>query len=269
MKLRGFYSMPLLDVEGISLFYSVKGQGVPIVFIHPPVLNSANFESQSTILSKEFQVITFDIRGHGKSQYSSIPISYSLIARDIVCLLDVLGVEKAYICGYSTGGTIALEFLLSHADRALGGIVVSGMSEVRGLYLKKKIWLGLSLSNQGKVNLLTSAVSWGNTNRKDMFLKMYGNARTGDPRNFSQYYQHSLVYNCTHRLGEIHHPVCLIYGKRDKTFHFYAELLNEKLPHKELTFIAGAKHQIPTKSASIFNAIVKDFINRHENRSEI
>lgn len=256
--------MPYLDVEGTSLFYSIKGQGIPIVFIHPPLLSSTNFEPQLNRLSGDFQVITFDMRGHGKSEYSSIPISYSRIARDIVYLLDELTIEKAYICGYSTGGSIALEFLISHANRALGGIVVSGMSEVRGIYLKKKISLGMAIANQGKMNLLASAVAWGNTNRMDMFLKMYKDARPGDPRNIAQYYRYSIDYNCTNQLGEIQLPVCLVYGERDKTFHFYAQLLHEKLPNRELTFIKGAKHQIPTKSADIFNGIVKGFINKHE-----
>lgn len=256
--------MPYLDVEGTSLFYSVRGQGVPIVFIHPPLLSSTNFEPQSSRLSRDFKIITFDLRGHGKSEYSSVPIRYSRIARDIVYLLDELGLEKAYICGYSTGGTIALDFLINHADRALGGIVVSGMSEVRGPYLKKKIALGMSIANQGKMNLLASAVAWGNTNRMDMFLKMYKDARPGDARNIAQYYRYSIDYNCTNQLGGIQLPVCLVYGERDKTFHFYARLLNEKLPNRELTFIKGAKHQIPTKSADIFNGIVKNFIMRHE-----
>jgi pimeloyl-ACP methyl ester carboxylesterase len=50
-------------------------------------------------------MITFDIRGHGKSQYSNKPLTFPLIVEDIKLLLDHLEVEKAFICGYSTGGS--------------------------------------------------------------------------------------------------------------------------------------------------------------------
>lgn len=71
--------MPMLDVDGNSLYYSVKGKGVPIVFIHPPVLTSVNFQYQMEELSEEFKVITFDIRGHGRSQYSRLRVTYARI----------------------------------------------------------------------------------------------------------------------------------------------------------------------------------------------
>ena len=130
--------MPTLDVDGISLYYTVNGKGIPIVFIHPPVLTCVNFKYQVEELSKEFQVITFDIRGHGRSQYSDQPVTYPLIVEDIKRLLDHLKIKKAFICGYSIGGSVALEYLLNSADMSLGGIIISGMSEVREKYLKKK-----------------------------------------------------------------------------------------------------------------------------------
>src|SRR3954447_26820196 len=141
--------MPLLDLGGISLFYKVKGEGPSVVFIHPPLLTSANFEYQVDELSKNFRVITFDIRGHGRSQYSAQPITYSLIVKDIKNILDYLGIDKAFLCGYSTGGSIVFEFLQSYSDRAFGGIVISGMSEVSDWYLEKRISLSSLLSKPG------------------------------------------------------------------------------------------------------------------------
>jgi pimeloyl-ACP methyl ester carboxylesterase len=47
--------------------------------------------------------------------------------------------EKAFICGYSTGGSIALEFLLTAPERALGGVVIGGISEVRNRQLNRAI----------------------------------------------------------------------------------------------------------------------------------
>ena len=61
--------------------YSVKS--IPIIFIHPPLLTSANFIYQMEDLSRNYQVITFDMRGHGRSSYSTRAITYELIVEDI------------------------------------------------------------------------------------------------------------------------------------------------------------------------------------------
>ncbi|MGM0885778.1 MAG: alpha/beta fold hydrolase [Bacillota bacterium] len=253
--------MPVLDVDGTSLYYSVRGKGVPIVFIHPPVLTSVIFEYQMEELSEEFKVITFDIRGHGRSQYSRQPVTYPLIIEDIKQLLDHLKIKKAMICGYSTGGSIVLEYLLSCADRALGGIVIGGMSEVRDKYLKQKISLGISLANKDAVPLLALSISWSNSNTIKLFNEMFNEALKGDARNIEQYYHYSLHYNCTHQLEKINLPILLIYGKKDKPLYHYANLLHEKLPCTELKFIDHVKHQIPTKATNDLNESIKHFIH--------
>ncbi len=86
--------MPMLDVKDSSLFFHVKGEGIPIVFIHPPVLTGMNFLYQVEKLSNVFKVITFDIRGHGRSQVSKQPLTYSLIAEDTKSLLDHLDINR-------------------------------------------------------------------------------------------------------------------------------------------------------------------------------
>ncbi|MED3623949.1 alpha/beta fold hydrolase [Neobacillus thermocopriae] len=255
--------MSLLNLGESSLYYNVMGEGTPIIFIHPPLLTSANFKYQVEELSKKFKVITFDIRGHGRSTFSNEPINYCLIVNDMKMLLDHLGIRKAYVCGYSTGGSIVLEFLLSQPDRAFGGIIVSGMSEIYDLYNEKRIWLARTLANAGAIGFLALGISWGNANTKEIFTNMYQEARKGNAKNIAQYYNYSLKYNCTNQLHTIHHPVLLVYGKKDKAFHKYARILQEKLPSNELKFIKE-KHQIPTKSAGELNRLITEFIENQQ-----
>ncbi|PEY38367.1 alpha/beta hydrolase [Bacillus cereus] len=255
--------MPMLNVDGSSLYYIVKGKGVPIVFIHPPVLTCVNFEYQIEELSRNFKVIAFDIRGHGRSQYSKQPITYPLIAEDIRCLLDHLEIKKAFVCGYSTGSSVALEFLLAFAERALGSILIGGMSEVRDGYLKSKISLGMKLAKAGAVSFLAWSISWGNSNTHKLFRKMFKEARKGNAKNIWQYYRYSLHYNCTNQLRNIQLPVLLVYGKKDKIFYSHAKLLHEKLPCNELKFIDNVKHQIPTKATECLNEMIQQFAFIH------
>jgi pimeloyl-ACP methyl ester carboxylesterase len=254
--------MTYLEIDDTSLYYSVKGDGVPIVFIHPPLLTSENFTYQVDELSKNYKVITFDIRGHGKSDYSSTPLSYPLIVEDIKRLLDHLRIDKAYLCGYSTGGSIVLEFLLTSNERALGGIIVSGMSEANGV-LKEKIELGRSLAEQDAVPLIALSVSKTNSNNKEMFQLLLTTSLKGNAINIEQYYAYSSEYNCTDQLENINLPVLLVYGKKDRQFHPYAKILHKKIKQNELKIIDHVKHQIPTKAANELNQFIKEFIARH------
>ena len=255
--------MPILNIDGSSLYYIVKGKGIPILFIHPPVLTCSNFEYQIEELSQNFKVIAFDIRGHGRSYYSTQPITYPLIVEDMKRLLDHLEVKKVFICGYSTASSVALEFLLTYPESALGGILIGGMSEVRDGYLKKKISLGVKLAKTGAVSLLALSISWGNSNTHKLFRKMFTEARKGTAKNMEQYYRYSLYYNCTNQLKKIQLPVLLVYGKKDKPFYDHAKLLHEELPCNELRFINNAKHQIPTKAAKDLNPMIKQFMFIH------
>lgn len=123
--------MPTAYINGTDLYYEKRGDGFPIIFIHPPLLTSANFRYQQVQLAGQFTVITFDIRGHGRSGASEALVTYDLIVEDMLRLLDHLSIPEAYVCGYSTGGSIALEAMLTHPDRFTGGILVSAMSEQR------------------------------------------------------------------------------------------------------------------------------------------
>lgn len=256
--------MPELNAEGVPIFYTIKGEGTPVVFIHPPLITSEIFKYQIEALSHHFQVIVFDIRGHGRSGYSHRAITYSLIVSDIIHLLDELGIDKAFIGGYSTGGSIGLEFLLTHPDRALGAIVISGMPEVSDWYLKQRIALAVGLSNPRTLPLLSLSISWGNADNRETFQRLHHEALMGNVVNIKQYFRYSLRYNCTSRLPDIKHPVLLVYGSKDEPFHRYAKLLHENLPCNELRFLKKVTHQLPAKAAFPLNELIGQFMQKCE-----
>lgn len=258
--------MPMLDVGGASLYFSVIGKGEPLVFIHPPVLSSNVFQYQVKELSHLFQVITFDIRGHGRSTYSNLPITYPLIVEDIKKILDHLKINKTYLCGYSTGGSIVLEYLLTSSERANGGIIVSGMSEVNDKKLKRLIKIGAKLARIGAVTPVALSISKGNSNTLKEFQSLYKEAKKANKKNIEQYFQYSLNYNTTLQLGNIHLPTLLIYGEKDEEFSTYAKILHDHLPVTELTFIENVSHQIPYKAPKELNKRISQFIKNQTDK---
>jgi pimeloyl-ACP methyl ester carboxylesterase len=258
------FNLPTLNLDGVNIYYQTKGQGIPILFIHPPLLTSMNFKYQVNELSKNFQTIVFDIRGHGNSALSDIPLTYPLIAKDMIHILDHLNLEQAFLCGYSTGGSIALDFLLSYPERAIGAILFGPMPEVNDWVLKQKISLAVFFSKNKLLSTLRWAICYGNSNNNSTFKELYQEAKKGNRKNIEQYYRYSLTYNCTSQLNKIMHPILLLYGEKDKQFHHYAQLMNKELPNNELIFVKNAKHQLPTKSSSEINNLIVRFIDRHK-----
>ncbi|MUG46859.1 alpha/beta fold hydrolase [Paenibacillus woosongensis] len=254
--------MPESVINGYRMHYIDRGKGTAIVFIHPPVLTSTNFQYQIQQLSGQFRTVAFDIRGHGRSGPSEASLTYRLIAEDIKKLMDELTIEKACLCGYSTGGSIVLEFLLTYPDRALGGIIIGGMSEVSDRKLRNRIFLASVFSRVGAVGALALTIAWRQARMKlSLMRRLYIDAKKGNSKNAKQYYQYSLGYNCTAQLGQIPHPVLLVYGEKDKHFYRYARLLQQQLPNNELVFIPQVSHQIPTKEAGSLNRLIQQFLD--------
>jgi len=259
--------MPKASVNGTILHYHVHGRGTPIVFIHPPLLNRAVFRYQEVQLADPFQVVTFDIRGHGFSPASSAPVTYTLIAEDIKALLDHLNIRQAYLCGYSSGSGVALETMLTYPDRIRGAILVSGTSEVTDWRVKSEIRMAAALAKLGMKTSLALLIARGNADLRETFHNLYYESIRGDAANWQQYYESSLAFNCTHRLGSIQAPTLLVYGAQDTRFRKYGQMLHERLPESTLAHIPGVKHYIPTKATDTFHDLVTKWIMRRELRA--
>lgn len=258
--------MPLASINGTRIHYQVIGEGTPILFIHPPLLTSSNFAYQRAKLSMRYQIITFDIRGHGRSRFSPQPLTYALIVRDMKGLLDHLGIQQVYLCGYSAGGSIALEFMLTYPDRCLGSVLISTMPAVKDRRLRSRIKWALQACRFKAERFLALSICFGNADCRATFRNLYLSAREGSARNWRQYYKHSLKYDCIAKLKRIDHPVLIINGEKDRGFRRYAQTLFRELPNSEVQFVPNVAHQIPTKAGFELNERMADWIARMETK---
>jgi pimeloyl-ACP methyl ester carboxylesterase len=256
--------MPKTLINGNMMHYHVHGRGTPILFIHPPLINSAVFRYQEVQLSDPFQVVTFDIRGHGFSDASEAPLTYPLIVEDTVRLMDYLGLEQAYLCGYSTGGGVALEALLTYPDRFRGAICLGAMPEAGGWYVRSQIAAATTLARLGMKTSLALLIAAANADMSETFHNLYYEAIRGDIENWRQYFEASLKYNCTRRLPAIKHPLLLVYGAKDRRFMGHGKLIQRLQPNSTLAYIPDAKHYLPTRATADLHDLMRKWIMRHE-----
>lgn len=105
-----------IKANGISMNYQIKGKGANLVLIHGAGDNLNMWYHQLPVFSKSYRVVTYDIRGSGKTESPKGEYSISLFAEDAYQLIKAIRVEGAYFLGYSLGGRIALELALDHPD---------------------------------------------------------------------------------------------------------------------------------------------------------
>lgn len=99
--------MPIAKVNGIDIYYEVEGTGQPLVLIGGMSCDVRLWDYIRTKLAKHFQLVAFDNRGSGRSSSPDSPYSIQDMAFDTALLLDLLGIAKAHVLGFSMGGAIA------------------------------------------------------------------------------------------------------------------------------------------------------------------
>jgi pimeloyl-ACP methyl ester carboxylesterase len=111
--------MANLDRDGVKIHYEVHGTGPTILLSHGYSSTCRMWDGQVAALKDHYQVIVWDMRGHGESDYPKDPALYSegLTIGDMRALLDVVGADKAIVAGLSLGGYMSLAFHASHPNR--------------------------------------------------------------------------------------------------------------------------------------------------------
>jgi pimeloyl-ACP methyl ester carboxylesterase len=105
------------QVNGISIYYAIYGQGSPVIFLHGGLANADYWGGQVLPVAAHHTVILMDSRGHGRSTRDARPYGYDLMADDVVALMDTLKIARADVVGWSDGGILGIDLAMRHKDR--------------------------------------------------------------------------------------------------------------------------------------------------------
>ena len=98
-----------LTVGDLNMHVRIEGPpGAPaVLMLHSLGTCLHVWDAQAAALSSSYRVIRPDLRGHGLTSVTPAPYSIAVLARDMLALLDALGVEQAHVAGLSIGGMVA------------------------------------------------------------------------------------------------------------------------------------------------------------------
>ena len=102
--------MPTLRSDDAEIFYEIRGNGPPVVLLHPFPCHHEFWNPVAAALESRYRLILPDLRGHGDSEIGEGPALMRKHAGDVARVLDAAGIGKAAFIGCSIGGYVLFEF---------------------------------------------------------------------------------------------------------------------------------------------------------------
>src|SRR4051812_23926608 len=105
--------MPYAEVNGQRIRYEdTGGEGPAVILAHGFLMDREMFAPQLDALSPEFRAVAWDERGFGETEFDGKPFTYWDSAKDLLGLMDALGIDSAVVGGMSQGGFVSLRAAL-------------------------------------------------------------------------------------------------------------------------------------------------------------
>jgi pimeloyl-ACP methyl ester carboxylesterase len=120
--------MPLVDSFGVSIHFTVEGEGFPII-LHTGAGGDATMWQRAGYVEglRGFRCILIDHRGHGRSDRPVGLENHRMdcYVRDIITVLDALDIKKAVFWGYSSGCYVGYALAATRPERVTA-LIASG-----------------------------------------------------------------------------------------------------------------------------------------------
>ncbi|HEV2364840.1 MAG TPA: alpha/beta fold hydrolase [Caulobacteraceae bacterium] len=252
--------MATLNRDGVEIYYEVHGEGPAILLTHGYSATSQMWAGQVGPLSKAYKLITWDMRGHGRSAYPNQPEAYSEAASvaDMAALLDAAGADKAVVGGLSLGGYFSLAFHLAHPQRVRALLIIDTgpgykNDEARAGWNRNAIRTAERYETEGLGNLARGSAEMRTASHRSaegLAMAARGMLTQKDARVISS-------------LPDIRLPSLVVVGENDAPFLAASDYMAAKIPGAEKVVIPGAGHAANIDQPEAFNTAILNFLSKH------
>ncbi|MFC1977891.1 alpha/beta fold hydrolase [Chloroflexota bacterium] len=256
-----------VKVNGISINYEITGNGKTLVLTHGIGGSTRNWETTVPLLAKHYQVLTWDVRGHGQSDKPEGKYSAGLFANDLTALLKVLDIGGAFVLGHSMGGVIALRFALDFPDLCNALIVSSSSAEVNPGATKYWQDLATTVLEKGMEAIpsdptrsFAKSFVEKNPERVEEYTR---NRSLNDPGAYAKAALAMSEYNYNEELSTIHCPTLIIVGNEDMTTPPGGSVrMNRLITGSKLIIFRDCGHISYVEQPEVFSKSILDFLGK-------
>ena len=248
----------------IECKYSIEGNGPPIFLIHGIGAARDAWRFIVPKIRSNFTVITYDLRGHGRSPKPPTKFLLDDLVEDLEYLRKKLNINKAYFAGHSLGGMIAPAYALKYSKHVLA-LGLFSTAAGRAKDEREKILAVIkSMEDQGVSEVLPTLIDrWFTdsfiSSSSDIIEHRIQQVINTDPEIFLDVFR---IYANTEMgpwLHKIKFPTLILTGEKDggcspKLNKFIAD----QIPNSKLVILPNYKHSLLIEAS---NEIADNIIN--------
>ncbi|MGD8456700.1 MAG: alpha/beta hydrolase [Anaerolineales bacterium] len=270
---------PKIKIKQVDHYYELHGTGPTLVFVHGAFVDADMWVPQIEYFSSRYRVLTYDLRGHGRTGVSDLS-AYGIVTftDDLAALLDVLEIENPILCGLSLGGMIAQSYAVQYPER-LKALVLADTAVSVNLTLSDKLqryvlfprWAMLMTIRMMSMEKFTRFSFW--LARATRSGEWFGeDKRTQDyvercmlQMNDKEYLKiYGAIYDFKLQpLEKIRCPTLVLNGEHEsKSVFRHTEEILRRVPQAEAEIVPGAGHTSNMENPEAFNRLVGSFLKR-------
>jgi 3-oxoadipate enol-lactonase len=257
-------------INGINLNYETSGPAnAPAVILHHPLsTNLSTWDELTAALSPKFRVVRLDARGHGQSDAPTGAYTFETLAKDVVDLMDHVGIKRASFLGLSMGGMAGQYLGLLYPDRFNSLVLASTSSRIPDD--AAAIWdkrIAGARAGGMKATLEAALARWVSpAGLKDPALvaRLSKMIESTPVDGYIGWCEAIRRLNVTDRLRGVKIPTQVVVGELDPATPVAASrAIHEAIPGSELVIVPGVSHMLHNEDPAGFNAKVVPFIEKH------
>lgn len=249
-----------------------RGQGEPVLLLNGGLMSIAAWEPIAALLAERYQVVRCDLRGQLLSPGEPEP-DLEIHVRDVVDLLDRLGLDRVHMAGTSYGSFVALRLAALHPERVASVTVIAGTDRIT-----PEVWASTARLRE----IAREAIDGGDGGRvleallPGTYTPEYLEAQKAALafhrtwvramptiffRGFISMLSSMEGLDLTPHLGAVKCPVLIVAPELDQVFPpERSEALAAGLPDARLEIVSGAPHGIVVEQPDVTARLLLDFL---------
>jgi 3-oxoadipate enol-lactonase len=210
-----------LDVNGLSTYTERRGRGAPVVLVHALGTSLRCWDPAAEILARQWEVITYDYRGHGRTEKVAGAAGIPQLAADLAALLGRLAVGPVHVVGLAVGAMIAQHLAVDHPGMVRSLVLASPRSELdpRGVQYNEERAEAVEARGMRAVVDVTIARAFPpdyERHHPEVIAAFRGEFLANDPHGYAAVCRGLGTFCVTPRLHEIRCPTLLLAGEADR-----------------------------------------------------
>ena len=259
-------NLPKIGANGIEVNYVVAGTGFPVALVHGLSDDLNLWAPLIPELSRRYQTVAMDIRGHGHSGKPKAPYTIQQFSKDLFVFLEKIGIPKIHLLGFSLGGAIAQQFTLSYPGKVKSLILLSTFSyadiELRKTFqnLKHSIVTGGYEAFFDEAVKLVVTPKFASANARAIAEMKEAGGKTNSPAAVANAITACLNFNVKDMISQISLPTLIVAGRKDvlTPLHF-SKQIQQSIKGSQLEIMENVGHNllVPEKKDKLSKMILE------------